>query len=475
MEEDQQFQNLEIQEELLGISKSKNKIILIFGTVITLLILIGLILLIINLSKKDNDTHDNNINDNVNNDKKDNTNDEIKRFYPLFPSFIKGDSSGNCELNKGGLSLVKGSEIQFMKKFISSVENKKFYEMTKVSGRFDTSLSADVSIYHNDVSFKNHFEYIKEKEVNSTSCFLIAKYDLGSLSINNDDISLSDQMKKKINYIAEDYSLNDTEKAEELDKAFESYGFFIPLKINLGGQFIIDSKDIESATSTKVLDDLIIAINGSLTYDNITINETTNTSISGKINNIMKNMFNFKKTSIVGGNIYKNNFEDWLSTLTLENCEIIGYSNIIPITDLLDNELKRKILKPLKEIEKKYNRRKRYIEIYQNLKPKSNNRNWTKERKGTDGDGLIKQDDLIYLKKFKIEKEWSTFYVERDFKEPFEDIIVGWKIDSQKDKNGEWSLEENPLLKNKMNAHFSSQWLRGIIYEITIYFMDYPE
>jgi excinuclease UvrABC ATPase subunit len=143
-----------------------------------------------------------------------------------------------------------------MKKFISSVENKKFYEMTKVSGRFDTSLSADVSIYHNDVSFKNHFEYIKEKEVNSTSCFLIAKYDLGSLSINNDDISLSDQMKKKINYIAEDYSLNDTEKAEELDKAFESYGFFIPLKINLGGQFIIDSKDIESATSTKVLDDL---------------------------------------------------------------------------------------------------------------------------------------------------------------------------------------------------------------------------
>ena len=337
--------------------------------------------------------------------------------------------------------------------------------MTKVSGKLDTSLSADISIFHNDVSFKNYFEYIKEGEINSNSSFLIAKYDLGSLGINNDDVLLNAQMKNKINYIAEDNSLNDTEKAEELDKIFKSYGFFIPLKINLGGQFIVDSKDIESASSSKVLNDLILAIKI----------ETSNSSISGNKINIMKNMFNFKKTSIVGGNVFKDNFDDWLSTLTLENCEITGYSNIIPITDLLDIELERKILKPLKEIEKKYKNRKSYIEIYKNIKNNFIGKTWVKERKGTDADGLAQEDDLIYLKKFKIEKEWSTFYVEKDFKGPFEDIIVGWRIDSQKDHNGEWRLEENPLLKNQMNAHFSSSWLRGITYEISIYFMDYPE
>lgn len=478
MEEDQEFKTLEIQENLLVYSKSKNKLILIYGTVISLLILIGLILFIIFLSKKDNNSNANSINDNDNNNvnnNKDNANDEIERFYPIIPSFIKGDDNGNCELNKGGLSLVEGSKIQFIKKRLSDVFQKEYHEMTKVSGKLDISLSADISIYHNDINFKNHFEYIKEKEENSNSCFLIAKYDLGSLSINNDDISLSDQMKKKINNIAEDNFLNDIEKAEELDKIFKSYGFFIPLTINLGGQFIVDSKDIESASNSKVLNDLILAINGSFNYNNDTINGTGNSSISYDKINIMKNMFNFKKTSIVGGNIYKNNFEDWVSTLTLENCEIIGYSNIIPITDLLDNELKRKLLKPLKEMEKKYNNRKRYIETYQNIKKDYIRSNWVKERKGTDGDGLIKEDDLIYLKKFKIEKEWSTFYVEKDFKEPFEDIIVGWRIDSQKDHNGEWRLEENPLLKNKMDAHFSSQWLRGITYEISIYFMDYPE
>ena len=73
-------------------------------------------------------------------------------------------------------------------------------------------------------------------------------------------------------------------------------------------------------------------------------------------------MFSFKKTSIIGGNIYKNNFDDWLNTLTLENCDITGYANIIPITDLLDIELKRKISKPLKVIEKKYQKK-----IYRNI------------------------------------------------------------------------------------------------------------
>jgi hypothetical protein len=347
--------------------------------------------------------------------------------------------------------------------------------MNKVSGKYDTSLSLDISIFHIDANFKTYFEKIKEKEYETTSSFLIAKYNLGSLSINNDDVTLSDQMKKKINNIAEDYSLNDKEKAQELDKIFESYGYFIPLTINIGGQFIIDSKDIESTQSESYLLDLIAKINANINYKDIDANITSNSSYNQNNMNIMKNIFNFKKTNIIGGNIYKNNFNDWLNTLTLENCEITGYANIIPITDLLDFELKRKISEPLKQIEKKYNNRKRYIEIYKDLQKKIENSGWTDEREGTDFDGILIEDDLIYRQNFKIEKEWSTFYVERDFKEPFADIIVGWKIDSQKEKNGKWKLMQNPLLNNRMDAHFESQWLRGIIYEISIYFMDYPE
>jgi hypothetical protein len=472
MKEDQPFQNFEIKEDLIGNSKGKKKLILIFGTLISILIFIVIIILLIILLKKSNDDSGNNDN-NVITDKKDY--DDIERFFSFIPSCIKGDANGNLELNRGGINLVKGSQILFTKKYSSSVENIQSYQMNKVSGKYDTSLSLDISIFHIDANFKTYFEKIKEKEYETTSSFLIAKYNLGSLSINNDDVTLSDQMKKKINNIAEDYSLNDKEKAQELDKIFESYGYFIPLTINIGGQFIIDSKDIESTQSESYLLDLIAKINANINYKDIDANITSNSSYNQNNMNIMKNIFNFKKTNIIGGNIYKNNFNDWLNTLTLENCEITGYANIIPITDLLDFELKRKISEPLKQIEKKYNNRKRYIEIYKDLQKKIEYSGWTDEREGTDFDGILIEDDLIYRQNFKIEKEWSTFYVERDFKEPFADIIVGWKIDSQKEKNGKWKLMQNPLLNNRMDAHFESQWLRGIIYEISIYFMDYPE
>lgn len=476
MDEEKPFENFEIQEDLLGNQKARNKLILIFGIVISSLFIIVITILLISLLKNNIDDSDNNINNNDNNVNENNKdNDDIKRFYSYIPSCIKGDANGNLELNRGGLNLIKGSQIQFNQKYSSTVNNIKSYQMNKVSGKYDTSLSLDVSIFHIDANFQTYFEKVKEEAYETNESYLIAQYNLGSLSINNDDVTLSDQMKKKINYIAEDYSLNDTEKAEELDKIFESYGYFIPLTINIGGQFIIDSKDIESTKSESYLFDLIAKINASINYKNINANVTTNNSYIQNDLNIMKNMFNFKKTSIIGGNIYKNNFDDWLNTLTLENCDITGYANIIPITDLLDIELKRKISKPLKVIEKKYSNRKRYIDIYRKLKKQISIPGWENTRKGTDFDGMIIEDDLIYRKNFRIEEEWSTFFVKRDFKEPFEDIIVGWKIDSQKKNNGEWKLIENPLLKNRMDAYFESQWLRGITYEISVYFMDYPE
>ena len=190
----------------------------------------------------------------------------------------------------------------------------------------------------------------------------------------------------------------------------------------------------------------------------------------------MKKMYSFKKVSIIGGDIKKSDFNEWIASLTLENSDITGYSNIIPVTDLLDNEIKNKMLKPLKLLENKNNKRKRYIKIIEDLKKRINSL-WKKEKvRGNDGDGLVKEEsDLIYAKTFKVEKKWTPLTVEYDFREPFTDLIVGWKITNLKDHNGEWTLQENPLLQYKMDAHFKSDLSRGISYEITIYLMKYPE
>lgn len=206
----------------------------------------------------------------------------------------------------------------------------------------------------------------------------------------------------------------------------------------------------------------------------ISLNGTLNTSFIS----ILKDLYTNKKTSIVGGDTKKiHNFEDWKSSITFENCEIIGYGLTIPIIDVLDHYLRKNLEKSLGKIQKKYNNRKLYLQTIEalKLKIKQNKNKWKEKRKGNDSDGIIKENDIIYSKYFKIEKEWKTFYVNRDFNEPTKDIIVGWKKNSNKDNNGEWFLKENPLLKERMDAHFSSQFLRGINYGITIYFMDYPE
>ena len=469
MEDNQTFENSDMNKELLGLSKKTKKNIIVYGTIISALLITSIILSIFFLSKNKISNDNMDLEDTkIIKFYQDDNNETVKRFFSLIPSFIKGDANGDCELNRGGLTLNSESPIIFTKEYSSIVENIKSYQMTKVSGKFDTSLSPYLTVLYGDVNFKLHIEHLKEGVYDSNSEYLIAKYNLGSLSIKNEDVSINEQLKRKLVNIAENSFLSDTEKAEELGKIFQSYGYFIPLTINIGGQFIIDSKEIENTKSEQFLLELMAKIN--LAQQKI----GTNNSVS--YNEIMKKMYSFKKLSIIGGDIKKSDFNEWIASLTLENSDITGYSNIIPVTDLLDNEIKNKMLKPLKLLENKYNKRKRYIKIIEDLKKRINSL-WKKEKvRGNDGDGLVKEEsDLIYAKTFKVEKKWTPLTVEYDFREPFTDLIVGWKITNLKDHNGEWTLQENPLLQYKMDAHFKSDLSRGISYEITIYLMKYPE
>ena len=465
MEENQSFENSDMNKELLGLSTKRKKNIIIYGSIISALLISCIILSVFFLSQKKNS----NLKDTqIIKFYQDSSNDTVQRFFNVIPSFIKGDANGDCELNRGGLTLNEGAPIVFTREYSSIVENVKSYQMTKVSGKFDTSLSPYLTVLYNEFNFKLHVENLKEGVYDTNSEFLTAKYNLGSLSIKNEDVSINPQLKRKLVNIADNFALSDAEKTEELNKLFQSYGYYIPLTINIGGQFVIDTKEIESSTSEQFLLELMAKIN--IAQQKIGTNNSVN------YNEIMKKMYNFRKVSIIGGDIKKSDFNEWIASLTLENCDITGYSNIIPITDLLDNEIKSKMLKPLKQIEDKYNKRRRYIKIIEDLRKRMSSL-WKKEKvKGNDGDGMVKEEsDLVYLKTFRVEKKWSALCVETDFREPFTDIIVGWKITDLKEHNGEWTLKENPLLKYKMDAHFKSELSRGIDYEISIYFMRYPE
>ena len=63
------------------------------------------------------------------------------------------------------------------------------------------------------------------------------------------------------------------------------------------------------------------------------------------------------------------------------------------------------------------------------------------------------------------------------YEKNFDDIIVGWRIDSKwrDGTNGEWESENNPLLKHNVNFTFTSQRFRGERFGIQIYLMKFPE
>ena len=105
----------------------------------------------------------------------------------------------------------------------------------------------------------------------------------------------------------------------------------------------------------------------------------------------------------------------------------------------------------------------------------------TKNTKGAIewSNGVVAESDSpkVYVKKFDSKGDGKPFKkIKLIVDEKFDDVIVGWKInDNWKDgTNGDWVMEGNPLLTNKIKVEFSSQAFRGESFTTSVYLMKYP-
>ena len=98
-----------------------------------------------------------------------------------------------------------------------------------------------------------------------------------------------------------------------------------------------------------------------------------NTNYSNEIKNIFNEFYSNSKKTIIGGDYTKDNFDDWKLSINENNADIINYDNIIKITDLLDEDLKKKLKEPLRIIDEKYEKRKNYYETLNDLKQRKKN------------------------------------------------------------------------------------------------------
>ena len=334
----------------------------------------------------------------------------------------------------------------------------------------DASLSKTIKSVKEDLNI-NTYSSSKEKKKISKN-IIIGKYKTYSFSINEKDISFNDEYNKKFEKIALDNS-SDEQKVQNLEYIFKETGFYIPLKAYIGGYFYnsYNSPNINADGLKNKKNKAQLTSFDSFFNNQGEIKDTHMKSI--------KQIYSDSKTKIKGGDDSILDFDKWKKSIALSNSQVIQYTNLIEATNLLNSNLKNLLKVPIQIIEKKYRKRKKYfdlIELYKNTKLNS--------MKGQDGIvcGKVLEckdpDEVeIYCKKFFVLETGQFFrHKVKEINETFTDIIIGFRINScwSDGTNGTWTIEEDPLLQNKIKVKFVSKLFRGERFELEVYLMKYP-
>ena len=407
-------------------------------------------------------------------------NPEFQRLCDLLPAFLKSDSEGNFHLDKSGFKYIPNNKKKYKEEQHMTIDKIKSSQMSKMNGNMDSSFLFDITIFHSYSNFKREVnEKLNQYYTNELNSF-VAKIIIGSVTLVSDELCFEDSFISKIENIANEESYTDKEKAKKLDELIDAHGYFIPLKIYFGGLFILESEDIEKYTSKEYLKKLEgdieakIKIKNNDTYIDNKINITG--SYNEDSNDVFNELYSISKKVVLGGDLNSDNFNDWKTSINIQNAEAVSYDNIIKITYLLDEGLKLKLKEPLSLIDIKYENRRKYYETIKTLKETKKYEEI--KRSGNDDFELgfnCDYNNLIYSKSYQVNEEWEMGHAKKSKDISSNDIIVGVKVIANKKKNGSWTMKENPLLQYNMKINFTSDNWRGFKYEVIVYAMKFPE
>ena len=382
---------------------------------------------------------------------------EFFKKKKIVPCSLIVKDEGKIEICFDGLENIPYDKIKFIEEkesnFIDTENFEKFY---MYDGKIFSSEIAFLSEYNNlKIMREKYVESQKEKKT------IVAVYKILSINVEQRDMKFHKDYLDKFNNIANE-NISNEEKAKLLDKLFKSVGLCIPKKIFIGGIYI---KDVTKKEYKNFFDSNINSNYGS----NFSI-----TSLFFKNSQTFNKISKDKNTKIIGGDFTKEDFNDWKSSLNLDNSTIIEYANIIDAREILDFELQKKLKIPFELLlDKKKNREDVLKKIKNNnLEKNSGYKNLTigicKEK--------IKSSEYpeIYKKNFIIKTPPAYFgYQTYNLKENFQDIIVGVNIIDNRndDYNGEWTFKYNPLLLKDIDITFVSCFDRSQKYEVEVYCM----
>ena len=370
---------------------------------------------------------------------------EIQRYY----DFLNEIPRNKLQIKKENKSIIK------------EVENKENGGIIN-----DDEITIGLSIFKKGANLK--YGLTRNENNKYEKSILVAIRTLYSITINENDISLKSSFVEAIENIAK-LVYSKEKKAEELESLFQKTGFYIPLKMSIGGRCTFDTekktKEEKEELKRKAMVDMSVKDN---------LFELKN-SYAGNKEREKKIDLLIRPSNY--GEIYQD-LEKWITSVNLDNSDYNEYTEFREIFDFLNADLKKQLAQPIELIKEKNKKIINYVKIIEEVKRDLGQQEYI-EKYGNLMIGKYNEENPdIYCEKIDLdEKKILIDNKSKVINKTYEGIIVGLKILSlQKDdkKNGIYSLK-NPMLKNEIKIEFNLSFGFTGSYSINVYYMKYPE
>ena len=292
------------------------------------------------------------------NDKKEEENNDyelLEKFMNL-PFTIKSSDKSDLEIQRyyDFLNEIPRNKLQIKKEnksIIKEVENKENGGIIN-----DDEITIGLSIFKKGANLK--YGLTRNENNKYEKSILVAIRTLYSITINENDISLKSSFVEAMENIAKLVCTNE-EKAKKLENLFVDKGFYIPLKISIGGRYIFNikkmTKEEKEELKRKAMVDMSVKDN---------LFELKN-SYAGNKEREKKIDLLIRPSNY--GEIYQD-LEKWITSVNLDNSDYNEYTEFREIFDFLNADLKKKLAQPIELIKEKNKKIINYVKIIEELK-----------------------------------------------------------------------------------------------------------
>ncbi|CAJ0900525.1 13184_t:CDS:2 [Entrophospora sp. SA101] len=190
------------------------------------------------------------------------------------------------------------------------------------------------------IGLKSSIEF--EKKLDMATSYSIEKSEYASIEFTKSNYCLKPEFEDDVKS-AVDSKLSLKEKLEKLEKIIENYGQFISKKIIFGGKIVkqltSEANQVgESSSNTK-------NIELNISHPR-TVGAGASASKTKSVNDITRSSETISYQCTIGGNGNGALLDDWYESLRdPDKWDIIEYKDVIPIFEILPDDLKNQVLK----------------------------------------------------------------------------------------------------------------------------------